>query len=61
MEKRRLESVNSLHNLAERTPSGVPAHNTDNVGASVAVCGCSGGSVQVNVGVFGFIKHSQKQ
>lgn len=48
MEKRRLESVNSLHNLAERTPSGVPAHNTDNIGASVAVCGCSGGKVQVN-------------
>lgn len=48
MEKRRLGSVNSLHNQAGRTPSGAPAHNTDNAGASVAVCGCSGGKVQVN-------------
>lgn len=55
MEKRRLESVNSLHNLAERTPSGVPAHNTVNIAASVAVRGCSGGNIQE---VFGFIKHS---
>lgn len=47
MEKGRLES---LHSLAERTPSGVPAHNTDNAAASVAVCGCSGGKVQVKVG-----------
>lgn len=61
MEKGRLERVNSLHGLAGRTPSGVPAHNTDDAAASVALGGCSGGKVPVKFGVFGFIKGSQKQ